>query len=81
MTNPEDLLQERLERLEAGETLEACLEGAPYEIATSLKTAACLSAVELPVRNPEKVAAQRSVVTKALEKKSSSIESASKKSA
>ena len=39
MVKPEDLLQERLERLEAGDSLQACLEGVPEDIAVSLRTA------------------------------------------
>ena len=69
MIKPEDLLQERLERLEAGETLADCLEGVPEDIAVSLRTAARLSDLDWPTRNPELVTAQRSGVMKAIQKK------------
>ena len=67
MVKPEDLLQERLERLEAGELLEVCLEGVPDDIAVSIKTAARLSTLEWPASNPERIAAERSNVTGALQ--------------
>jgi hypothetical protein len=51
MVKPEDLLQERLERLEAGETLTDLLDGVPEAIAVSLRTAARLSAL-VPARKP-----------------------------
>ena len=58
MTN-EDLLQERLARLEAGEPLEACLDGFPVELAEALRSAGALRSIRFPSRPAERVAAQR----------------------
>jgi len=58
MTNVE-LLQERLARLEAGDPLEACLDGLPEEQADLLRTAGALRSIRFPSRSAERVAAQR----------------------
>ncbi len=55
----EDLLQERLEQLEAGEPLENCLQDLPEEVACSLNTAARLSALEWPAQDAGILTAQR----------------------
>ena len=62
---PEDLLQERLERLESGDALEDCLTGAPEDIMDSLKAADRLMSLEWPERSPEQVAAQRAGLVEA----------------
>ncbi|HKZ86125.1 MAG TPA: DUF5666 domain-containing protein [Anaerolineae bacterium] len=64
MTN-EDLLQERLARLEAGEPLEACFDGLPEEQADLLRTAGALRSIRFPSRSTERVAAQRAGLMRA----------------
>jgi len=64
MKNLEELLQERLERLEAGEALEACLADLPEDEADLLRMAAMLRKVQYPERAPEVVADQRANVLK-----------------
>ncbi len=64
MTN-EDLLQERLARLEAGEPLDACLDGLPEEQADLLRTAGVLRSIAFPSRSTERVAAQRASLVRA----------------
>lgn len=62
MKELEDLLQERLERLEAGEPLETCLEAAPDEVVAGLRLAARMRALEWPEQPPEHAAAQRAII-------------------
>ena len=50
MRAPEELLQTRLERLEAGKPLGACLAGLPEDEADLLTLAARLGEVQYPVR-------------------------------
>lgn len=59
MTDLEELFQQRLEQLEAGEPLAICQQGLPLEEAALLQLAAGLRQVDAPVRTPEQVAAQR----------------------
>ena len=59
MRAPEELLQARFERLEAGQPLEACLAGLPEGEADLLTLAAGLGEVQYPARNGRVVAAQR----------------------
>ena len=54
-----DLLQERLEQLEAGEPLDACLEGLPEAEANLLQIAASLRKLPYTQANPTAVAQQR----------------------
>jgi len=65
MMNQEDLLQERLARLENGESLEACLAGLPEEASGLLKIAAMFHSVRFPSRTAEGVAAQRANLLRA----------------
>lgn len=58
------LLQERLEQLEAGKPLEACLADLSGEEADLLKLAAMLREVEYPERNSDIVADQRARLLK-----------------
>jgi len=60
MRELEDLFQERLERLEAGEPLELCLEGLPEQEADLLKFAAMLRQAPFPERDPAYATSQRS---------------------
>ena len=64
MTN-EELLQERLARLEAGEPLEACLDGLPDDVAGAMRSAGALRSIRFPSRSAERVAAQRASLTRA----------------
>ena len=67
--NPlDDLLQERLARLEAGEPLETCVAGLLEEEATLLKKAALLRALSEIHPAAEKVAAQRTELLRAARK-------------
>ena len=59
MNEVEELLQQKLERLEAGESLEACLAGLPEDEAELLKVAAMLRQLPYPARDAQTVAAQR----------------------
>lgn len=59
MAQLDDLLEERLARLEAGEPLEACLAGLPDEEAILLKKAALLRALPETGTVPEQMAAGR----------------------
>jgi len=59
MKEQNDLLQERLERLEAGDSLEACLVGLPPPEAELLKLATGLSKMRYPEYDSNLVAAQR----------------------
>lgn len=61
---PEDLLQEKLERIEAGESLETCLVDLPEEEAELLKLAVRLRQVASPARDSQIVAAQRLALLK-----------------
>lgn len=65
MKDPEERLQERLARLESGESLQAAQKGLPNEEAILLKLAAKLRAIEAPVRAKGAVAAQRRQVVRA----------------
>ncbi|MFQ5399953.1 MAG: DUF5666 domain-containing protein [Anaerolineae bacterium] len=60
MRELEDLFQERLERLEAGEPLELCLKGLPEQEAGLLKFAAMLRQAPYPERDPARATSQRS---------------------
>ena len=62
MTNLEDLFQESLERLEAGDSLAECQTGLPLEEAALLELAADLRQVEAPVRTAAQIAGQRAQV-------------------
>jgi hypothetical protein len=62
MRQPEELLQERLERLEAGKPLEACLAGLPEDEADLLKLAAGLCEVHYPTPDSAVVTAQRAAL-------------------
>ena len=64
MRELEDLLQERLEQLEAGAPLEVCLAGLPEEAADLLTLSATLREVDYPTRDSEVVAAQRAHLLK-----------------
>ncbi|MGB4870965.1 MAG: FecR domain-containing protein, partial [Candidatus Promineifilaceae bacterium] len=68
MTEPEDIFQQRLEKLEAGEPLEACQRGLPLTEAALLELAAGLRAIESPVRTPAELAAQRAQLLALAEK-------------
>ena len=68
MTEPEDIFQQRLEKLEAGEPLEACQRGLPLPEAALLELAAGLRAIESPVRTPAELAAQRAQLLALAEK-------------
>lgn len=59
MAQLDDLLEERLARLEAGEPLEACLAGLPEEEAILLKKAALLRALPETHTVPEQMPARR----------------------
>lgn len=63
--NQEDMLQQRLARLEAGESLEACLAGLPGEDADLLRVAAALGSIPYPSRTAGQVAAQRANLLRA----------------
>ena len=65
MDNIQDLLQDRLPRLENGEPLEGCLTGLPPDEAELLRTAALLRAVDYPAPLPAAVAAHRAKVLEA----------------
>ncbi|MEK7310551.1 MAG: hypothetical protein AAB382_01155, partial [Chloroflexota bacterium] len=65
MDNTQDLLQERLARLENGEPLEACLIGLPPNEVELLRMAAFLHSVDYPPRPAVIVAAQRAKVLEA----------------
>src|SRR4030043_384086 len=60
MSSPEDILHDRLLRLEEGEPLEACLQGVPPEIKQALEIAYKLRHLEWSGQNIQAVAAQRS---------------------
>jgi len=59
MTDLEELFQQRIEQLEAGEPLAVCQQGLPAEEAALLQLAADLRQVNAPARAPEQVAQQR----------------------
>lgn len=59
MSTREDLLQEGLERLEAGQGLEASQQGIPEEEGQLLSLASRLSTIEAPERDPENVSLER----------------------
>ena len=61
----QDVLQERLERLEGGEPLETCLVGLPNEEADLLKVAASFRAIPYPSRTAERAAEQRAGLLRA----------------
>jgi hypothetical protein len=58
----EENLQERMERLEAGESLEACLSGLPDDAADLLQLATTLREVQVPERDSDTVAVQRAAL-------------------
>ncbi len=60
--NHEDLLQERLEMLEAGQPLDACLAGLPSELAEALQMAVVLREEIVPVLAAPTAAQQRAGV-------------------
>ncbi|MCA9872462.1 MAG: FecR domain-containing protein [Anaerolineales bacterium] len=62
MTDLEELLQQRLEQLEAGAPLADCQKGLPPEEAALLQLAAELRQVEAPVRSAAQVAGQRAQI-------------------
>jgi hypothetical protein len=64
MNDSARLLQERLEQLEAGELLDACLADLPEDEADLLRLAASLGEVQYPARNSDIVAAQRAGLLK-----------------
>ena len=68
MTEPLDILQERLARLEAGEPLESVLAGLPADEAGLVKMAVSLRTVPQPARSPEVVAAQRQKLLRVAQK-------------
>lgn len=61
----EDRLQDTLARLEAGESLEACLAGLPEEEAGLVSSAAAIRSVAVPRRATDRVAAQRAELLRA----------------
>ncbi len=61
----QDLLQERLERLERGEPLETCLVDLPDPEADLLKVAASFRSIPYPSRMAESVAVQRANLVRA----------------
>ena len=63
--NREDLLQERLDRLEGGEPLETCRVGLPDEEADLLRVAASFRSISYPSRMADHVAAQRASLLRA----------------
>ena len=67
--NHEDRLQERLERIESGAPLEACLSELPAGEAELLKTAAMLRALPHPDRAADAVAAQRANLLRTAQKR------------
>ncbi|MBE2221720.1 MAG: FecR domain-containing protein [Anaerolineae bacterium] len=65
MNEQDDILQERLERLEAGESLAACQAGLSAEDAELLQLAAQLQQIQAPVPVAASVAAQRAALLSA----------------
>jgi len=59
MKDPKDLLQEKLELIEAGKPFEECLEGLAEQDVELLRLAVSLSEVESPKRKARLVSAQR----------------------
>jgi mannose-6-phosphate isomerase-like protein (cupin superfamily) len=59
MNKPEELLQERLERLESGESPDVCVQGLPDVEADLLKLTYRLRQLQYPARDDEIVASQR----------------------
>lgn len=68
MTELEDIFQQRLEKLEAGEPLAACQRGLPLTEAALLELAVGLREMEAPVRTPAELAAQRAQLLALAEK-------------
>jgi hypothetical protein len=62
MNEHEDVLQERLERLEAGESLASCMAGLSPEDAELLQLASQLQQIEAPMPVAASVAAQRAAL-------------------
>jgi ferric-dicitrate binding protein FerR (iron transport regulator) len=62
MSNPKELLQERLEHLEMGGSLEECIAGLSADEAELLKLAAGLREMEYPEQSEDSAAAQRTAV-------------------
>ncbi|HLE29519.1 MAG TPA: hypothetical protein VI793_15440, partial [Anaerolineales bacterium] len=67
-TDTHDWLQERLARIEAGETLEAVLADLPAEEAGLVQLAAALKSVAYPGREASLVSAQRRELLRAAQK-------------
>jgi hypothetical protein len=79
MKTPEDLLQEQLERLEAGEPLEYCLVGLSAGEAELLQTAAALRQLPYPHTNQHAIASQRAHLMQLAQKELSMNEEPTKK--
>ena len=62
MIEPEELLQQRLEQLEAGQPLATCLQGLPERETRILQMIAALKTVPFPEEDTELIAAQRANV-------------------
>ncbi len=73
MDNSEELMQQRLERLKAGDPLEVCLAGLTKEDAEALKLAAALIELPSPEQADEVVAAQKALVMEAAAKRVKSL--------
>jgi len=58
--NIEDILQARINLLESGESLDACIDGAPQEVVEALKLVNYIRSLELPQIDPDIAALQRS---------------------
>lgn len=64
MKEEEELLQDRLERLETGESLEVCLAGLPGQEAALLRLASAMRQIRYPARDGDVVASQRADLLK-----------------
>lgn len=62
MNDIEQLFQDRLEQMEEGETLEACLEGLPEEEAIALRLIAAIRTLSVDDADEESIVAQRSEI-------------------
>jgi hypothetical protein len=60
MSSPDNILHERLLRMEAGEPIASCLQGVPQEISQTLKIAVKLRHLEWPEQSAQAISAQRS---------------------
>lgn len=70
MRKTEEILNQRLERLQSGEPLESCLEDLPAVEAGALKMVAFLTRIEKPEISTAKAAAQKRAVRKAVGERS-----------